>query len=485
MALGLVSFPIFARTFSVADYGVINLVLQTVLIFTVVSKAGLQNSVQRFELELASAGPTHKQSFFSTIFLGNAAIAVLVTALFCIGVAIVPDGLLSPSVKKIVLLASLLIVARAVLAMYFNLLQVEGKTLLLNALDVATKAAAILAVCSLAFMWRRTAVVFFVGTVIAEVGVLFILLPDFWHRTGKKLGLLDTQLLRKVIAFGLPLMWAELAWVVLDSGDRFLVRYFCGTEPVGYYAAAYNIATAMQGLMLTPLNLAFFPVCVGIWTNNGEERTKAFLSRTLSYFMLVAVGVVAGTMLVSGDLIVILASRRYLQGRVLLPWLVAGLTICALQVFFKTALMLRKEPMKIAHVTTVAALFNIGLNLVLIPRLGILGAAVATFVSYALWIFLMARAALRVLPFPIDYAALARYLISGAIGTYVASFIALQNTFARPLLRIAVFAGCYAALVFVLDRNIRDLALRRLRRGASEQNATGRLGSVETQHDQV
>ena len=48
MLLGFISFPVFTRVFSVAEYGAINLIMNTVLLLTVLSKFGFQHSVQRY-----------------------------------------------------------------------------------------------------------------------------------------------------------------------------------------------------------------------------------------------------------------------------------------------------------------------------------------------------------------------------------------------------------------------------------------------------
>ena len=60
MLLGFISFPVFTRVFSVAEYGVINLITNTVLLLTVLSKFGFQHSVQRYypEGEQATSADT-------------------------------------------------------------------------------------------------------------------------------------------------------------------------------------------------------------------------------------------------------------------------------------------------------------------------------------------------------------------------------------------------------------------------------------------
>ncbi len=469
MTVGLASFPIFARLLPVREYGLMNLVVQTVLIFTVLSKAGLQNSIQRFELELTRQSDDQRQSFFTTAFLGNAIITLAVIAIFATGVFLIPSGWLPPTAKTLLWLGAGLIFARAARSMYGNMLQVEGKTITLNVIEVTVKLVSAVVICVLALRWQRSAMAFILGMAVVEVAGVGFLVPDFVRRAGASLKRFDAALFRRFAVFGLPLMWAELAWVILDSGDRFLVQFFRGSEAVGYYSAAYNVAMYTQEFVLMPLNLSFFPVCIDLWTNHGEEKTKEFLSRTLSYFALLAIGLIAMTVVVADDVIILAASAKYLQAKVLLPWLVAGLTICALQVFFRACLLLRHQPTRVAHATTIAAVFNIVLNLWLIPAMGTLGAAISTFLAYALWILLMARAAFSVLAFPVDYRAIAKYVLAGVAVLFSVRELHFQSTIIELLVRGTVGCGAYLLLALLLDSRLRQVALARMQRKAAPE----------------
>src|SRR5260370_9279411 len=69
MLLGFISFPLFTRVFSVAEYGAINLITNTVLLLTVLSKFGFQHSLQRYYPEGQSdAGPDPLPRHYSTLF---------------------------------------------------------------------------------------------------------------------------------------------------------------------------------------------------------------------------------------------------------------------------------------------------------------------------------------------------------------------------------------------------------------------------------
>src|SRR3984957_5695382 len=83
MLLGFISFPVFTRIFSVAEYGTINLIMNTVLLLTVLSKFGFQHSIQRYYPEGESvAGPDTPRRYYFTLFYSTAILALVLTLLF-------------------------------------------------------------------------------------------------------------------------------------------------------------------------------------------------------------------------------------------------------------------------------------------------------------------------------------------------------------------------------------------------------------------
>jgi len=117
------------------------------------------------------------------------------------------------------------------------------------------------------------------------------------------------------------------------SGDRFFVQHYLGAQALGFYAAAYGIAIYLQDVLMAPLQLALFPICMKVWAAEGKKATQEFLSRSLDQFVLVAVGVVCIAIVTSRDAIVLLASRKFQQAHSLLPFLVVGLVLSAVTIY--------------------------------------------------------------------------------------------------------------------------------------------------------
>ena len=111
---------------------------------------------------------------------------------------------------------------------------------------------------------------------------------------------------------------------------------------------------------------------------SDEKATQDFLSRSLDQFILVAVAVVCVAIVTSRDVIVLLASRKFQEAHTLLPFLVIGLVLSAVTIYFRPGLMIHKRASKIAVATFYASILNILLNVILLPRIGLVGAAIAT-----------------------------------------------------------------------------------------------------------
>jgi O-antigen/teichoic acid export membrane protein len=458
MLLGFASFPIFTRIFSVADYGIISLISNAVLLFTVVSKFGFQHAVQRYYPEAAnSADPDALPRYYATLFYGTALIAALLTLLFALSVPFGSARFLGISATGALLLATSLVGIRALRSMQMNLLQMENKTRLFNIMDIVQKALGIAVTCLLLFFWHKSIFAFFLGMVAVEGAIVLQYWPFMARRRLLSPWMVDRKFLRNAMAFSFPLMAAEISWVVLDTGDRFFVQRFLGTQALGYYSAAYGVATYWQEVLTVPLTLALFPICMKLWASKGKQETQSFLSRSFDQFLMGTVAVVCVAMVTSRDLMVLLASRKFQEAHGLLPYLVIGLVLCATMIFFRPGLLIFERASKIATATLYACLLNIAMNIVLLPRVGIVGAAIATMVSYAAMVGFLAYESWKVLPFKLDVLALARYIAAGAGVAWLVSRLTLPIPLIGAVVKGGLVVVLYAAVLWIVDRRARDL----------------------------
>jgi O-antigen/teichoic acid export membrane protein len=234
----------------------------------------------------------------------------------------------------------------------------------------------------------RTAEAFVWGQVIAQavaclLGLLFA--PPRLPRRG------DGPLLRAGLALGLPLVPAMLGGYVLNAADRLIVNAQLGEAAVGRYQVAYNIGS-LPMLVLGMLTAVWMPRFFAV-EDTGHRDAVLVASRDALYRLLCPVMV--GMAVASPVLLRIWAPASYRTDELLL--LTAVIVVSAVPytagMSANRVLLTRTSTRVIAWAALVASVVNIGLNLVLVPVWGLLGAAVATFVSYAAQWALLARPA--------------------------------------------------------------------------------------------
>lgn len=458
MVLGFASFPVFTRVFPVADYGTLNLIQNTVLLLTVLAKFGFQHALQRFYPEhAASADPLALRRYYSTLFYGSGLLGFLLSSAFLGAMAFGFSRFLGISMAGTLALATSLVVIRSLRSMQLNLMQMENKTKLYNGIEILQKAGTIGLTLLLLFLWSRSIVVSIIGMVVVESVIVLQYVPVLARRGLLSPTLFDLTFFREAAVFSFPLMIGEIAWVLLAAGDRFFVQHFKGPEAVGYYAAAYGIATYVQEVLMVPLQISFFPICMKLWAAEGKEATQRFLSRSLNYFMLGAVLVVSVAIVTSQDIVVVLASKKFQQARSLLPFLVVGLVLWAANTFFRPALLIHKRARTIAQTTLCAVAVNIVLNMKLLPKVGLIGAAWASTISFVVMLVLTGFASQRVLSFRIEWIALARYLAVGLLASWAASQVPVESPMASALLKGSVILVLYGGVLWMIDAHVRQL----------------------------
>ncbi|HEY6348995.1 MAG TPA: oligosaccharide flippase family protein [Candidatus Angelobacter sp.] len=460
MLLGFASFPVFTRVFSVSDYGAMSLVLKVLLLLTVLGKFGLQNSVQRFYAEEgASADHAVSRRYYSTLFFGALATGAVFAGLFVVGTEFAPASLVEARFKHLFLLVAVLIVVRSLQPTLIGFLRAEGKTKTYNAVEIAVKAATVLLACTLLLLWRRDLNVFFGSVIAVEVaGVLALAL--YLRRRGLiDFHAVDWSYFRKAAVFAFPLIGYELASVVLDSGDRLLVQHYMGSEPLGYYSAAYNVSTYVEEALMVPINLALFPIYMKLWVEKGKQETQSFLGRSLNGFLALAVGVTCVVLLTSRDVIVVLASSKFQDAYRLLPLLVIGLLIYAIHIFLNAALLIYKKTAAMTRLVIYACAVNILLNMALIPRMGLQGAAIATLASYLFMVLLMGVVSFRLMPLQLSYSGFAFNLLAGGIAFGVVRLMQFQHAWLNVLMKGSLALAIYAALVCLMNPAVRSLIL--------------------------
>jgi O-antigen/teichoic acid export membrane protein len=454
--IGFISLPIFTRIFSIADYGLIDLAGKILLLLTALSKMGLQNSALRFfNGQTFSTDRTAERRYYSTMFYGALATSSLTAAAFLGVVHVLPASWLDAPLASLFGFVAVLLILRAMGSMLYSFLRIEEKTKAYNIWLVVGKAAILVAVCLSLPLVGRTARAFYWGSTAAELGVAAILTFFLLRRHVLKLSSCDFGLFWAGLLFGAPLILYEVSTILLDTAGRFLVRHYLGAESLGLYSVAYGLAAQTNDLLIFPLNLAILPIYLRLWRTRGATATIRFLSACLELFLMAAACVCAIATVTARDGIVFLASQKYHDAARLMPIIVVGLLIYTTHVFLCAGLLIQKKTGTMALVLLGSAIVNVAINCWLLPKIGLMAAALGTLISYAVCISLLAWVSQKYLPLRMPLYSLTKYVLAAVLAIGIGLTIDLRPIVLNLAVRSGVTALVYAAVLCALEPRVR------------------------------
>ena len=179
-----------------------------------------------------------------------------------------------------------------------------------------------------------------------------------------------------------PLMISSAAILIHIKVDQVIIKEILGLEAVGQYAAAAKVSEAWY-FIPSVLTASFFPAIINAKKNN-EDLYNSRLQKLYDIMVWVAIAIAIPMIFLSDWLIEILYGYQYSEaGNVLMIHIWAGVFV-SLGLASNGWLICENLQKFLLVNTFIATITNIGLNYILIPKFGIVGAAWATIISYFL-----------------------------------------------------------------------------------------------------
>jgi O-antigen/teichoic acid export membrane protein len=256
----------------------------------------------------------------------------------------------------------------------------------------------------------------------------------------------DFSKLKPYLHYGLPLVPSTIfAWIAASS-DRYVIVYFLGLAPVGIYSAAYNISQAAIFMFLAPISFVLVPTLSRLYDDNKMEEVKTHLSYSLKYFLMFAIPVTFGVSVLAKQILTIIATSEFVYtGSLVMPFVALSMVLSGFYSIIGTVLILVKKTKIYGLIWGMAALTNLSLNIVLVPYIGILGAAIATLISCAIASVITVRLSFRYLRFEIGLT----FIIKSIVAAVIMALILWQL---NPIgtLNVLISIGVGAVIYFII-----------------------------------
>lgn len=376
--LGFLLIPIYTNYLTPAEYGIVGVVLAIFSAFTVVFGLGLRGAVTRQYFEHADE-PRRLRQYLGSVYTFFVLYGALGAGLLTVFGRQVLEGLLTsmpfaPFVPLSLWAAFFAASAGLILSLYRAREQAERYV----AIEILSGLFLLAGVVAFVVLRDGGAVGqaygLFWGSLATFILASALLLRE--SRPG-----MDLAMVRSAVGFGAPLMVHLLAGWALLAADRLILARHVALADLGVYTLGYQLGMIV-GAVASALNAAWTPIFYD--TARNREDAAGLLGQLASVNLSLSIGAALIVILFAPELVTLLGGDvEYRRAAGVIPIIALGYTLQGVYFVVVTPIFYAQRTVLLPPLTVAAAALNILLNLLLIPTLGIAGAAWATLVAFA------------------------------------------------------------------------------------------------------
>lgn len=252
------------------------------------------------------------------------------------------------------------------------------------------------------------------------------------------------SILKDMLSFGLPFVPAGLAMFVMNASDRFFLQKFSTTEMLGLYSLGYKLSTILQIIIIQPFLLVwpsiYFPLA-------KEADAKDTLASLASIFFLTVSFIGLIIILIAKPLIMMMASQEFWDAYLICYWIVPSVICFGFYTILNVGINIKKKTKITPIIVGISASINLGLNYLLIPPYGMIGAAISTLLSFMIMVAIAYYFNNKIYPVPYQWrfifktaflfagsAILAHYIKGNSLFIHAARFFIVLGFFSAGII---------------------------------------------------
>jgi len=436
-----------ARILGATEYGVFNFAIAFVALFNIFADLGVTSLIARETAKGEKSAIHISAAFTLKLLLTIATLALIVIASF-----LVPQAF---GIRLTILVLAGYILINGFSVFFYNCfygrqeMQYQSIT---EIISIALTTVLGIYLISLVSKSYFLAVAYLVGAIVGFLIISFI----FRKKFGAILKLdFNKKEWRKIFNWSWPLALSGLFATIYTNTDSLMMGFWHLFSQIGYYNAAQKIVV-MAILPASLIATSFFPALTKAHSDQEKKKMQKLFDYQNIILMMIAIPITVGGYILANGLILRVYGNEYQPAIEALRILILMGGISYLIAPLSRALFIYNQQKRTFWVTIWAALLNVVLNVILIPRFGLYGAAWASVATFSLSLILLSYytqklTLLKVLNRTL-IKSLSAFLFSSILMGFVLLQLAVHNV--NPLLKIGIGAVVYfICLSFFLWRS--------------------------------
>ena len=358
--------PLFTYKLTASEYGVADLLLTICSFLYPLFTLNIAEAIFRFSMD---AGSDSKK----IVKIGIRCFLLLV-------VLGVPASLflkLSPTTDPLVLLFYLYLVSSSACQILLALTKGQEKLKVFTTGNIINSiATALLAIIFLQFLNMKLDGYFLAYIISGVITTCYVLLRGHIH-TDRKTAF-DKKLFAQMVKYSSVLIPTTFMWWIINSSDKVMITNFISSAANGIYAVSYKIPSLLT-VVASIFNQAWVFSAV---RQKDEQDNEKYTNSVFETLASVITTVAVLLLLFIKPVMHIAVAPEYYEAWKYTPFLIFGFIFLTLSTFVSSSYNAHKDSKGMLISGLVGALANIALNAILIPLLGVYGAAIATVMSY-------------------------------------------------------------------------------------------------------
>lgn len=371
--------PLYTNVFIESDFGVFTNIYVFIGIINVFFIYGMDAAFLKFSSKIKIGD---EKDNFSTPYLS---VVIIGTILFFLILVLKPQlaSILNIPFNYLYLFnyAVIILLVDALCVIPFIKLRLERKAVKFTTLKIINICVNVFLNIYLILILKLNIEAIFIANVAASVITYLLLFPSVIQNLRLKI---NSDLLKSLLRFGLPYFPAGLGAILIQGIDRPILGHLTDMSTVGVYSANYKLGIFMM-LFVSMFQFAWQPFFL---QNEDEKNAKELFSKVFTYFTLAGSIVLVLISLFISDIVKLnifghsIIGAGYWGGLNIVPIILCGYLFYGFYVVFTAGIYIKEKSIYIPFITLGGAVINIVSNFVLIPLLGMMGAAFSTLTSY-------------------------------------------------------------------------------------------------------